>query len=163
MLFSFYDLVELFKNAFVEPLEFILFWALILCLVPRLNRWAALPLLIISLILAIKDFLEPSGWNFVGTLIFLLLVLVAPIIGTFVLLIPRMMKFLAKNYADLNNLQKSQRESGIEIQYERKQEFLFNFKVGVLALVFFFEFLYPLFFFLFISFAVMVGKLTGQT
>jgi hypothetical protein len=73
------------------------------------------------------------------------------------------MKFLAKNYADLNNLQKSQLESGIEIQYERKQEFLFNFKVGVLALVFFFEFLYPLFFFLFISFAVMVGKLTGQT
>jgi membrane protein YdbS with pleckstrin-like domain len=94
--------------------------------VPRLTRWTALPLLIISVIIAIKDFIEPTGWNFVGTLICLVLVLVAPIIGTFILLIPSLMKFLAKNYGVLNDFQKTQLENHEEIQYESKQEFIFN-------------------------------------
>ena len=163
MLFSFQDIFELFRDALQYPLEFILFWTLFLCIIPKLSRWTALPLLLTSLIIAIKDFIELSGWNFIGTLFFLVALLIAPIIGTFILLIPKTKKFFLRNYGDLNSKQVTQFENKINIDFENKQEFLLNLKVGVLSLVIFFEFLYPVIFHLFIGFAVLVGKITGQT
>jgi len=114
MLFSFQDIFELFRDALQHPLEFILFWALFLCIIPKLSRWTALPLLLTSLIIAIKDFIEPSGWNFIGTLFFLVAVLIAPIIGTLILLIPKTKKFFLRNYGDLNCKQVTQFENKIE-------------------------------------------------
>jgi hypothetical protein len=67
MFFDLHDLFQLFQNAVLEPLAFLLFWALILCLIPRITRWSPVPLLFISFIVAMKDLLEPNGWNFAGT------------------------------------------------------------------------------------------------